>query len=136
MATNVLAPPTPPDRYGHSGAVDRPSSVNLSTGQTGTGASTHIADRGDHRGPALLKIVSLIGATPTVTIAIEGSLDGADWYPVAYKDTPIAADSISTFVITTATTTRKTLPANQPWRYLRLTLSANTNVTITADVLV
>jgi hypothetical protein len=112
-----------------------PDSVNLSTGQTGNGQSTNVADRQGHLGAALLKIVSTVGASPTVTVAVEGSADGTDWFSIAYADpaTPETA-AVATFAITTATTTRKILRPNHPWRYLRLTYSANTNVTLTADV--
>lgn len=116
----------------------QPNAANLSTAQTGNGQSTNIVDRGAAcERAALLKIVSTVGATPTVTVAIEGSADGTDWFSVAYADpaTP-ETPAVATFAITTATTTRKILRPNHPWRFLRLTYSANTNVTLTADVLV
>ena len=123
------------------GATDRiayPNTVNLATAQTGNGASTNVADRGRNAAcTALLKIVTTIGATPTCTYAVEGSADGADWFPVAIADaaTPETV-SVATFVITTATTTRKILRPNHPWRLLRVTMSANTNVTNTIDLTV
>jgi hypothetical protein len=114
-----------------------PQAANLSTGQTGNGASTNIADRGNSTGTAMLKITTTVGATPTCTYAIEGSADGSDWFAVAYADaaTPETL-SVATFVITTATTVRKILRVNHPWRFLRVTYSANTNVTNTADLTV
>lgn len=112
-----------------------PDQASLSAAQTGNGQSTNVADRGGARGPALLKITTTIGATPTVTIAIEGSADGTNWFAIAYADsaTPTTV-SVATFAITTATTVYKLLQADQPWRFVRLTYSANTNVTSTADV--
>lgn len=113
-----------------------PNSAQISNAQTGTGASTHIVDRGAAtERPALLTITTTVGATPTCTYAIEGSADAVGWFPVSYAD-PATPDtgSVTTFNITTATTTRKILRTQQPWRYLRLTYSANTNVTNTADV--
>lgn len=126
MATLAVGVPTP-----------GPNKVNLSTSQTGTGQSTNVAGRYGATGPALLTIVSTVGGSPTVTVAIEGSSDGSDWFPVAYADaaTPETV-SVATFAITTATTTRKILRPFHPWSYLRLTYSANTNVTLTADVFV
>lgn len=118
------------------GGGNLPNTANLSTAQTGSAASTNIVDRGAITGrPSLLKITTTIGATPTCTYAIEGSADGTNWFAVAYADsaTPQTA-SVATFVITTATTAYKILLADQPWRYLRLTYSANTNVTNTADI--
>lgn len=134
MATVPVAPPAPVDRYGSSVASPA-ASGQLSNAQTGNGASTNIVDRGADRGPALLQIVSTIGATPTVTVLVEGSLDGTTWYPIGHAADDVAAPSVATFAITTATTTRRFLPTGRPWRFVRLTYSANTNVTLTADVL-
>ena len=113
-----------------------PNSVRISNAQAGNGASTHIVDRGAAtERPALLTIATVAGATPTCTYAIEGSADGSDWFPVSYADaaTPDTG-SVATFNVTTTTTTRKILRVGQPWRYLRVTYSANTNITNTTDV--
>lgn len=112
-----------------------PNSANLSSAQTGNGVSTNIVDRGGCLNAALLRITTAVGATPTCTYAIEGSADGTNWFNVAYADsaTPETV-SVATFAITTATTVYKILRRDQPWRYLRITYSANTNVTNTADV--
>ena len=118
-----------------------PNIVTLSSAQTGNGQSTNVADRGTNEpnptGTALLTIVTTVGATPTVTVAIEGSVDGSDWFSVAYATTAAPETvAVTTFAITTATTTRMILRPNHPWRYLRLTYSANTNVTSTATLAV
>lgn len=119
---------------GVSAAVSS-ASANLSTAQTGSGQSTNVVDRGGSRGPAILKITTTIGATPTCTYAIEGSVDGTNWFPVPYADSSSPGTlSVATFVITTATTVYKHLLVNFSWRFLRLTYSANTNVTNTADI--
>lgn len=113
-----------------------PNAANLSTAQTGNGASTNVADRGSRSGqPALLTITTTIGATPTCTYAIEASADNVNWWAAPYADvaTPETL-SVATFVITTAVTVQKILRVNHPWRFLRITYSANTNVTNTADV--
>lgn len=115
-------------------ASEAPGSVNLSNAQTGNGASTNIVDRGGSVDPAIIKITTTIGATPTVTIAIEGSADGTNFFPIQYADQGSPQTLvITTFVITTAVTVHKLIPANIPVRYLRLNYTANTNVTITAD---
>lgn len=115
-----------------------PNAVRLSSAQTGNGVSTNVLDRGAAvERPALLAITTAVGATPTCTYAIEGSADGTNWFAVSYAD-PATPDTwaIATFALTTAGTTLKILRPNQPWRFLRLTYSANTNVTNTADATV
>jgi hypothetical protein len=125
MATIVTSAPGEPG----------PNTGALSTAQAGNGASTNIVDRGGSTGPALVTIVTTVGATPTCTYAIEVSVDGLDWFAGAYADsaTPTTV-AVATFAITTATTARKVMQANQAWRFLRITYSANTNVTNTASV--
>jgi hypothetical protein len=108
-------------------------SVNLSTAQTGNGDSTNIAFRGSRTSPGAVVITSAVGATPTVTVNILGSVDGTNFYNVPY--TLVASPETVTYaaiVITTAVTTTYLLPSRQ-WRYLKLAYSANTNVTLTAD---
>lgn len=93
-----------------------PNSATLSTAQTGDGPSANVVDRGAAtERPALLTVTTVVGATPTCTYAVEGSADGADWFPVAYADpaTPETA-SVATFAVTTATTTRRILRVDQP----------------------
>lgn len=110
--------------------------VNLSTTQTGDADSTNTADRGwTLPGAALLKIVTTVGATPTVDVDIQGSMDGTNFYNIAYAliGTPETA-AVATITITTATTNYYVLRPNHPWRYLKLVYSSNTNVTLTADV--
>jgi hypothetical protein len=109
-------------------------SANLSTAQTGNGDSTNIAFRGSRAGSGAVVITSAIGATPTVTVNIQGSVDGTQFFNVPYAlvATP-ATFVIAAITITTAVTTSYLLQPNQPWRYLKLAYSANTNVTLTAD---
>src|SRR5215213_1243345 len=113
------------------GPVAGPGAVSLSSAQTGNGASTNVCDRGGSTNAALIKITTTVGASPTVTIAIEGSADGSDWFAVPYADaaTPTTV-SVATFAITTATTVRKIVQADVPVRYLRLNYTSNNNVTI------
>src|SRR5262245_2150739 len=112
-----------------------PASGNLSTAQTGNAVSTNIVDRGASTGPALLRVVTTVGSTPTCTYLVEGSANGTDWAPAPIADpaTPTSV-SVATFAITSATTTLKYVLAGYPWRYLRITMSANTNVTSTIDL--
>src|SRR5207247_7586504 len=118
--------------------------ANLCTAQTGNGATTNIADRGAGAvsagavstvGPGLLRIVTTVGSTPTCTYLVEGSANGTDWAPAPIADpaTPETV-SVATFAITTATTTLKYLRPFHAWRFLRVTVSAKTNVTNSIDL--
>lgn len=119
------------------GADGGPNTANLATAQVGNGASTNIIDRAGAGvgSPVLVKVTTTIGATPTCTYAIECSPDGTNWFAAAYADSATPETlSVATFVITTATSVYKILRVNMPWRFLRVTMSANTNVTNTIDV--
>ena len=116
-----------------------PEVVPLSVAQAGNGASTNVADHGPSHKGGIVKITTVIGATPTCTYALEVSGDGTSWVAATYADisTP-TVDTTATFVITTATTVQKIIKqpaAAARWRYVRITYSANTNVTNTADFL-
>jgi hypothetical protein len=117
------------------------SEVNLSSAQTGNGVTTNIADRTQPesftraRGPAMVVITTAVGATPTCTYAIEGSPDGVNWYSLQYADSATPGTVVNTtFAITTATTKMLIVQLSQPFKQLRITYSANTNVTNTANV--
>lgn len=117
-----------PQRTGGTG-------VNLCTAQTGNGVTTNIADTTFFTGPALLKITSTVGATPTVTLAIEGSPDAVNWFNIPYADSASpTTTAVTNLTITTAVTSFKYLLSGYPWRFVRCTLSANTNVTLTIDL--
>lgn len=113
---------------------------NLQTGQTGNADSTNVVQRSGgetNLRPMLLRIVSTIGATPTVTIKILGSVDGTTFVKVPYSVMSAVAGDWTTADITT--TTAKTelyeLMPGQPWLFLKVNMSANTNVTLTTDLL-
>jgi hypothetical protein len=111
--------------------------ANLSTAQTGNGDSTNIVNRGirDTTRQGSLVITTTVGATPTVTINIQGSVDGVNWVNVPYSaENTFSATWVTTaLTITTAKTGFYVLQPGMGWRLLKLVYSANTNVTITAD---
>ena len=86
---------------------------------------------------AALIVTSAIGATPTVTVNIRGSIDGTTFVNVPYSaENTISATWVTTAItITTAKTGFYALQPGMPWRYLKCVLSANTNVTLTVDFL-
>lgn len=110
-------------------------SVNLSTTQTGNGDSTNIAKRGARQTGGAVVITSAIGATPTVTVNLQGSVDGVQFFNVPYALVATPRTFVLTAItITTAVTTSYLLQELIPFRYFKLVYSANTNVTLTADV--
>lgn len=107
---------------------------NLQTSQTGNADSTNTVLDLDFSRPAVIRITSAIGATPTVTVNIVGSVDGTVFYniPYALVATP-STFVVTALTITTAVTTFYLLQPNQAWTYVKLVMSANTNVTLTSD---
>lgn len=108
----------------------------LSAAQTGNGDSTNVLYRKYcGKGPVGLVITTTVGATPTVTVAIQGSSDGTNYYniPYALVATP-STFVITNLTITTAVSTTYLLQPDQSWMYLKVVRSANTNVTVTATV--
>lgn len=108
----------------------------LSVAQTGNGDSTNIGvvnGGRDVRSPGAIVITTTVGATPTVTVNIQGSVDNLNWFNIPYAliATP-ATFVVSPITITTAVTTTYLLQPNQPWQYVKTVASSNTNVTITA----
>jgi hypothetical protein len=113
------------------------SAVTLSSAQTGNADSTNTVDRGSRRDAGAVVITSTVGSTPSVTVNIQGSVDGTNWHNVGYAlvATPETV-AVSALTITSATTTTYLLRPNQPWQFLKLVYSANTNVTLTATAYV
>jgi hypothetical protein len=110
--------------------------LRLSDAQTGNGDSTNIVFRGQGQTGGVVVITSAVGATPTVTVNIQGSVDGVNWANVPYySGTWVVAPTyiVTSFAITTAVTTMYHIRGTDDFRYLKLAYSANTNVTLTAD---
>jgi hypothetical protein len=112
----------------------------LQNAQTGNADSTNTIQRpgGEvNLRPAVLRIVSTIGATPTVTIKILGSIDGTTFFKVPYSVMSAAPGDYSTadIVTTTAKTELYELMPGQAWNFLKVNMSVNTNVTLTTDLL-
>ena len=87
-------------------------------------------------GPGAIVITSAIGATPTVTVNIQGSVDNVTWFNIPYALIATPTTFVTTaLTITTAVTTIYLLSAPvqpNPYVYVKLALSANTNVSLTA----
>ena len=119
--------------------VDPGGAAVLSAAQTGNGDSTNIAARDPSADPAsragALVITSAIGATPTVTVNIQGSVDGVSFFNIPYSLQATPRTFVTTAItITTAVTATYFLQELVPWRFLKLVYSANTNVTLTVTL--
>lgn len=111
-------------------------SMRLSDAQTGTGASTNVADRGPAHKGGIVRISTVAGATPTCTYALEVSADNSTFVACTYADTSTPnTDVATTFALTSTTTVTKIIKVPSSWRYFRITYSANTNMTNTVDFL-
>ena len=133
MATTASSGPT----IYHGLAIPTIGAVNLSNAQTGTGPSTNILDTGAAVGPICLRLTTTVGATPSCTYLVEGSVDATNWFAIQNADAAVPQTLvIATFVITTAAVFHRLIPLGIPVRYVRITYSANTNVTNTLDAYV
>ena len=108
---------------------------SLSAAQTGNADSTNTILRNTGMA-AIIRIANTDGATPTVTINILGSINGTDFFNVPYSTVAAPATHVVAAITVTATATNHFyLPAGYAYSYLKLNYSANTNETITADLL-
>ena len=99
---------------------------------------TDVLDRGPSSGGGAIVITSTIGTAPaTATVNIQGSADGTNWFniPYALVGTP-RTFVVTALTITTAVATTYLLQELVFWRYLRLAVSACTNVTLSPTVTV
>ena len=107
--------------------------VTLATAQTGNADSTNTADRRGRGGGGAIVITSTVGATPTVTVNIQGSVDGSAWFNIPYALVATPRTFVVTAItITTAVTTTYLLQELVFYRYVKYVMSANTNVTLTS----
>jgi hypothetical protein len=115
------------------------ASAVLSTAQTGNGDSTNVVDRGVHSvgEPGAIVVTTTVGGSPTVTVNIQGSVDGTAFYNIPYCLVATSETiAVAAITITTAVTTTYLLRHFHAWRYVKLVYSANTNVTLTATAFV
>lgn len=115
---------------------DYPGGVTIINASTAVARSI-VVDYGHdfYHKSSLVRIVSTIGATPSATLAIQGSNDNSTWSNVNYADFATPGTIVSSnLTITTATTIIKQVPERQNFRYLSVNVSADTNVTLTVDV--
>ena len=76
------------------------------------------------------------GATPTVAVAIQGSFDGVAWQTLVFTKEGAAAETKVITVTETATGYFYYVISKGWWPYIRINLSANTNMTLNEGWLV
>jgi hypothetical protein len=124
--------------------TDRTFSVPIDTsGGAAAGTAGHFTKttyyldviyRGDAVKGGAVVITSTVGEAPkTVTVNIQGSMDGTTWWNVPYAlvATP-RTFVITALTITTAVTTTYILQELVPYRFLRLACTSCTNVALSA----
>lgn len=80
--------------------------------------------------PSIMRIIGTVGTACSYTI--EGSPDGTFFFPLPYIDYstpgPVGVSTSAVYTVAAAGTWWLTLPVNEPWSVLRVTMSANTNM--------
>ncbi len=107
----------------------------IASAQTGNFTSTAAqrTSESDYQTGGALTILSAIGATPTVTVNIQGSVDGVNYFNIPYALVATPTTFVLTaLTITTAVTVTYLMQSLIPWEFLQIVASANTNVTLTA----
>ena len=117
--------------YNPASAGTPPEPLTIDAAAVGNTRSD-IGDRGSLIDGGALELITTVGSTPTVTVNIQGSFDGTNWFNVPYALVATPRTFVITAItITTATTNRYLLQEGIPYRYLSIVRSANTNVTFT-----
>lgn len=82
-------------------------------------------------------VVEAVGATPTVTYKVQGSLDNSNWSDISYitasSDTAASTTQTATGVGATTFFLNQN-NENRFFQYFRIVTSANTNVTFRAEL--
>ena len=104
------------------------------TGQTGNNTHTAVEVGDENSQSAFEFVVESVGATPTVTWKVQGSMDGSNFYDLAYL-----TDATDTVAVATRTATAVgrqiaflSRPTDRFYRYFRVVTTLNTNVTYSA----
>jgi hypothetical protein len=91
------------------------------TNKTGTGTSEVFTGEWCVNVSAVLSLS--YGATPTITVNLEGSMDGTNWV------------SLTNATWTSGTPQKLEKPATGYYLFYRLNITANTNVTVTSALI-
>jgi len=106
------------------------------SGSTGNNTHDGVFVGGSYDAVAFLFEVEAVGATPTVSWKIQGSLDGSNWHDLGYitdaSDTVATATRAATAV--GAQVSFLSNPVARKYNHFRLVTSANTNVTYSSEM--
>lgn len=117
------------------------TSFSMGSAQTGNADTTNTFDFGEvkDQDPVLIKIAATGTTTPTCTYAIKGSVDDSTYVSLEFSDSSdwdtFASDTFALTPTGTTTTVYKMVKGGQNYRYLKVVMSSNTNVTNTIDAL-
>ena len=119
------------DPVGPQGGVAVLAAAQAVPNGAGPTDSTNTAVRSGGRAtlnPAAVVITNTAGGTPAITVNIQGSVDGVNFFNIPYA----LVGSPSTFTqaaisLTTTATNAYLLQPNQPWRFLKLVFSTTTS---------
>lgn len=104
---------------------------NLGSGGTGNGTPVDLSEQpGKMPTSLIIEVLAAIGATPTSTNHLEGSVDGTNYFQLAYKTPSSDTPSTANITITAAGRTYYYLHEliTRHVRFIRWRISANTNV--------
>lgn len=103
-----------------------------------TGAWIALPSNDDVEAVACQFVVEAVGATPTVTWKIQGSLDGTNAYDLAYvtdsTDTSATATRTATAVGAQVNFLNKGPGESRAYKYYRVVTTSNTNVTYRCEL--
>lgn len=106
------------------------------TGTTGNNTHSAVVPNRGYEGLAFQFEIEAVGATPTVTFKVQGSLDGTNYYDLGYITD--ASDTIATAALTKTSVAAYIIflsnPLARSYKYFRLVTTANTNVTYSAKL--
>ena len=111
--------------------------ASLCSAQTGNGDTTNVGDRGPSAkaNSTKIRVTAIPGATPTCTYQINVSADNSSFAAATYADVSTPTTDVSTTFVSTGGVVEKIVKNQTAWRYIKVTMSANTNVTNTIDVI-
>lgn len=104
-------------------------------GSTGNITGSAVSLDGAYEALAFHFVVEAVGATPTVTYKFQGSVDGTNWFDIAYVTDVSDTAAVATRSMTGTGSQVAWLsnPVARKYDQVRVVTTANTNVTFRAE---